>query len=189
MFLAVFHPKTEQVIHRFLRHLSKKLLTSCPSAYISQHSRLALVSKLQRTTAPLVPQLMETTLDLLLNGLESIMEVSQPQGTYSSWTSALRDKAEAASADIGRQLTNAVATCFSPNMPLRHLLQVCTSVSKNLVNTMYKRFLARSKTFHLMDFDESSIIARETVISTIQEMTRRREEYIADLPKRIRRGG
>ena len=150
-----------------------KLLTFCPIADVSQDSGLALVLNLQQATSPLVPQLMETTLGLLLYELEHIMEVSQPEVTYWSFTVALRDKVEAATADIGQKLTNAVATCFGPNVDVFQL-QICTSVSKILVNTMHENFLLQFQTFPLIDSDESFSIAGEPVIGAIQEMTRGR---------------
>lgn len=39
-----------------------------------------------------------------------------------------------------------------------------------MVIAIYKRFVDRSKTFHLTDFDESFIAAREAVVCAIQDM-------------------
>lgn len=165
MFLSVFRPKAEQDVQTFLRHLSNKLLTSFSGSLTSHRSKLALLVKLQHTTAPLVPQLLDAALNFLLDGGEAGV-------TASSLTSALTDRAKAASAHTGKQLADAAATCFCLNTShtRARLLRICTSVSRDMVRAVYKRFDERSKTFHLMDFDESFIIAREAVICAIKDM-------------------
>lgn len=178
MFLSVIRPKAEQDIQTFLRHLSNKLLDSFAGSHTSKRSKLALLAKLQRTTAPLAPQVVETALERLLDEPEPLAEVrtSQTQGAVasgnSSLASALRNRAEAASAQTGKQLADAAATCFCLNTSFTKasLLCICTPVARDMVKAIYKRFVDRSKTFHLMDFDESFITARESAICAIQDM-------------------
>lgn len=179
MFLSIIRPKAEQDAQTFLCHLSNKLLNSFTGSHTSKRSKLALLAKLQRTTAPLVPHVVETALKYLLD--EPLVEVrsSHTPGAEvsgdSSLASALRNGAEAASAQIGKQLADAAATCFCLNTSFTkaRLLRMCTSVAWDMVKAIYKRFVVRSKTFHLMDFDESFITAREGVIWAIQDMDHR----------------
>lgn len=161
MFLSVFCPKAEQDIQTFLRHLSNKLLTSFSGCHTSQRSKLALLVKLQHTTAPLVPQLLDAALNFLLDDGEAGVRAS-----------SLTDRAEAASTHTGKQLADAVATCFclNTNHTRARLLLICTSVSWDMVRAVYKRFDECSNTFRLMDFDESFITAREAVVCAIKDM-------------------
>lgn len=62
------------------------------------------------------------------------------------------------------------SVCLNTSLTRACLLRVCTSVSRDMVIAIYKRFVDRSKTFHLMDFDESFITAREAVVCAIQYM-------------------
>ncbi|XP_044033510.1 uncharacterized protein LOC122867165 isoform X2 [Siniperca chuatsi] len=178
MFLPVIHPKAEQDVQTFLCHLSNKLLKSFAGSNTSKRSQLALLAKLQRTTAPLVPQVVETALKFFLDEPEPLVGVrtSQTQDADASRVSSLAcaqtNRVEAASAQIGKQLADAAATCFCLNTSFTKacLLRICTSVARDMVKAIYKRFVDRSKTFHLMDFDESFITARESVICAIQDM-------------------
>ncbi len=178
MFLSVIRPKAEHDVQTFLRHLSNKLLDSFAGSHTSKRSKLALLDKLQRTTAPLVTQVVETALEFLLDEPEPFAEVRTSQtpaavaSRNSSLASARRNRAEAASTQTGKQLADAAATCFCLNTSFTkaRLLCICTPVARDMVKAIYKRFVDRSKTFHLMDFDESFIAARESVICAIQDM-------------------
>lgn len=149
MFLSVFCPKAEQNIPTFLRHLPNKLLASFSGCHTIQHSKLALLVKLQQTTAPLVPQLLDAALNFLLDDGEAGVRASP-----------LTARAEAASAHAGKRLADAAATCFCLNTShsRARLLLIYTSVSWDMVRAVFKRFKECFKTFQLMDFDESFIM-------------------------------
>lgn len=161
MFLSVFCPKAEQNTQTFLCPLPNKLLASFSGCHTIQHSKLALLVKLQQTTAPLVPQLQDAALNFLLDDGEAGVRASP-----------LTDRAEAASAHAGKQLVDAAAMCFCLNTShsRARLLPICTSVSWDMVRAIFKRFEECSKTFRLMDFDESFFTAREAVVCAVQDM-------------------
>lgn len=156
MFLSVVRTAAERDVQTLLHHLSNKLLDSFTDSHTSRRSKLALLAKLQWTTAPLAPRVVEAALEFLLEEPEPLVEV----------------RAETAGVRAGRQLADATATCFCLNTPSTRarLLCVCTSVARDMVKAVHNRFVGRSKTFHLMDFDESFIAARESVACAVQDM-------------------
>ncbi|XP_044193932.1 uncharacterized protein LOC122971377 isoform X3 [Thunnus albacares] len=85
MFLSIFLPKAEKDVQTFLRHLSNKLLISFTGCHSSRRSKLALFTKLQRTTAPLVSVVMETALRFLLDKPEPHAEVKPSQTWDPTW--------------------------------------------------------------------------------------------------------
>lgn len=103
-------------------------------------------------------------------------QASQSQAAVTSavfsTTSALRDGAEAARAHAGEHLADTATICFCLKTSLTrvHLLQICTPVSRDMVLAVYKRSADRSKTFHLMNFDECPITAREAAVYANQAM-------------------
>ncbi|XP_042253797.1 uncharacterized protein LOC121887216 isoform X1 [Thunnus maccoyii] len=178
MFLSIFLPKAEKDVQTFLRHLSNKLLISFTGCHSSRRSKLALFTKLQRTTAPLVSVVMETALRFLLDKPEPLAEV-KPSQTWdptvsmdSNLASTLGNRAEAASAEIGKQLADTTASCFClvTSFTKAHLLHICTPVARNMVKAIYKRFDDLSKSFHLLDFDESFVTAGESIVCAVQDM-------------------
>lgn len=181
MFLSVFRPKAEKDVRTFLQHLSNNLLNSFTGSHSSRRSKRALLAKLQRTTAALVPEVIGTALRFLLDEPEPLVEVkpSQTQGPTvsrdSSSASDLGKRAEDASNEIGKQLADATASCFClvTSFTKARLLHSCTSVAQNMVKAIYKRFVDRSKSFHLLDFDESFVAAGENIIYVVQDMDNR----------------
>ncbi|KAI3364893.1 hypothetical protein L3Q82_001076 [Scortum barcoo] len=181
MFLSIIRPKAEQDVRTFLHHLSNKLLDSFAGFHTSKCSKLALLAKLHQTMAPLAAQVVETALEFLLGEPEQLVEVrtSQTQGPIvgrnSSLAPFMRNRAEAASAQTGKQLADAASTCFCLNTSFTQasLLCICTSVAQDMVKAIYRRFVDRSKTFHLMNFDESFVIARRSAVWAIQDMVYR----------------
>lgn len=188
MFLSTFHPKAEQVVRNFLGHLSNSLLSSCTGFHTSKRSKLALLIKLQQRTAPLVPQVVDTALEFLL--WEPPVEVGPSHGeqAISSKNSGLastgRTTAKAAGSRIGKLLADAAATCFCLNTcySRAHLLCTCTSVAQNMVRAIYKRFVSRSNSFHLLDFDESFVTARKAVICAMRNMDGREQRAASSRP-------
>ncbi|XP_042243869.1 solute carrier family 25 member 47-B isoform X2 [Thunnus maccoyii] len=81
-------------------------------------------------------------------------------------------KTEAASTEVGRLLIDSAVPCLSQYGPVSTplLLEVCTVAGWYVVIAIFEKFDHHSKTFHLMDYDESSFSAREGVISAIQDM-------------------
>ncbi|TMS21848.1 hypothetical protein E3U43_012113 [Larimichthys crocea] len=177
MFLSVICPKAQQDVQAFFHQLSKKLLDTTTSTRTGKRTKLALFAKFQRTTAPLVPQVVKTALEFLLHKPEPLVEVrtSQTAGAAcnsgSSLAFILKSRAKAASPQIGKQLADTLGTCPSLNRTLTkaRLLSICTAVAFDIVKAIYKRFSDHSKTFHIMDFDGSFIIG-PYVICAIQDM-------------------
>ncbi|KAG8008926.1 hypothetical protein GBF38_011480 [Nibea albiflora] len=180
MFLSVICPKAQQDVQALFHQLSKKLLDTITSSRTGRRTKLALFAELQRTTAPLVPWVVKTALEFLLHKPEALVEVrtSQTAGagsnSGSSLASALKSRAKAASAQIGKQLADTLGTCpsLSRTWTEARLLSICTAVAYDIVKVIYKRFFVRSKTFHMMHFDESFVI-RLDVICAIQDMDNR----------------
>lgn len=177
MFLSVICPKAQQDVQAFFHQLSKKLLDTTTSTRTGKRTKLALFAKFQRTTAPLVPQVVKTALEFLLHKPEPLVEVRTSQmagaacNSGSSLAFILKSRAKAASPQIGKQLADTLGTCPSLNRTLTkaRLLSICTAVAFDIVKAIYKRFSDHSKTFHIMDFDGSFIIG-PYVICAIQDM-------------------
>lgn len=176
MFLSVIRPKAEQDAWIFLCQLSNNLLSSFTGTHTSKCVKLALLTKLQKTTVSLLPQVVDIALKFLLEEPEPLVEFKTSEAPVESRdfssTSALRSRTAAASTHIGKLLADAAATCLCLNTSFTKacLLRICTSVAWDMVKAIYKRFFDRSKTFQLMDFDESFFIAREGAVCAIQDM-------------------
>ncbi|KAM7382175.1 hypothetical protein PAMA_012843 [Pampus argenteus] len=181
MFLSIFCPKAEKTVLTFLLDLSNELLNSFTGSHSSKRSKRALITKLQHTTEPLVKEVMGTALRFLLDEPEPLSEVnsSQTQGPAasrnSSLASVLGNRAEAAGAEIGKQLADTTVSCFClvTSFTKARLLHICTSVAQKMVKAIYKRFVVRSESFHLLDFDESFIIAEDSIIFAVRDMDKR----------------
>nr|XP_020479177.1 uncharacterized protein LOC109973730 [Monopterus albus] len=160
MFLSVLRPAAEQAVHTCLPRLNRKLLrvfsvTPITSGPLSDEDTKAVaLMELEQVTAALVPELVDTVLKFLLDKPEQ------------------ENQSEAASAEIGKLLANSAAACLCQfgSVPVMPLLDVCTMAAQRMVKAIYKRYVDRSRSFHLMDYDESSFVAREGVISAIQDM-------------------
>ncbi|XP_065806038.1 uncharacterized protein [Labrus bergylta] len=172
MFLSVIRSKAEQDVRVCLLQLSNQLLLSSVSSDTGTRFKLALITKLQRATEPLVPQVVQTALSLLLKDPDPRVEDSTTQNQGEIRDSDLRLKTEASSAVIGRQLADAAASCFclKTSFSKAGLLRVCTAVSRDIVRAVFKRFTERSRSFHLLDFDQSFFTARESVLAIVHDM-------------------
>eukprot|EP00064_Thunnus_orientalis_P003764 superscaffoldBa00000320_g3775 len=113
--------------------------------------------ELQQSTAPVIQEMINTTLKFLLEEPESA------------------DQIEAASVEVGRLLSDSAAPCLPQYGPLSAapLLAVCTIAARFMVKSILKDFDHHSKTFHIMDYDDSLFSARENVIFAIQDMDNR----------------
>ncbi|KAM7371242.1 hypothetical protein PAMP_010729 [Pampus punctatissimus] len=174
MFLSIFCPKAEKIVLTFLLDLSNELLNSFTGSHSSRLSKRALITKLQHTTEPLVKKVMGTALRFLLDEPEP--QTHGPTvSRNSSLASVLGNRAEATSAEIGKQLADTTVSCFClvTSFTKARLLHICTSVAQKMVKAIYKRFVDRFKSFHLLDFDESFIIAGESIIFAVQDMDNR----------------
>ena len=85
------------------------------------------------------------------------------------------DQIEAASIEVGRLLRDSAAPCLPQYGPLSAapLLGVCTIAARFMVRSIFKEFDHHSRTFHIMDYDDSLFSAREDVIFAIQDMDNR----------------
>ncbi|XP_044040439.1 uncharacterized protein LOC122870377 [Siniperca chuatsi] len=160
MFVSVVRPAAEEDVQTFLPSLHSKLLRIFGGIQITSRplsagdAKPAELLELEHSAARLVPEVVETALKFLLKEPER------------------GNKIEAASAEIGKLLTNSAAPCLSQfgSVSKTLLLRVCTIAAQFMVKAIYKRFDARSKSFHQMYYDESFFSARDGVISAIQDM-------------------
>ncbi|XP_034564104.1 uncharacterized protein LOC117830199 [Notolabrus celidotus] len=174
MLLPIIRSRAEQDVRALLLQLSNKLLASFLDPNTGTRFKRALITKLQRTTQPLVPQVVKTALDVLLGEPGPHMEVMTPQSQGNTVTtdSDLRTLIETSSVLIGQQLADAAASCFCLRTVFfkDRLQQFCTSESRRIVTAIYERFLVRSICFRLLDFDESVFTARKRVLIVAQYM-------------------
>lgn len=172
MFLSMIRPKAETDVWIFLWHLSNKLLSSFTGSHTSNRTKRALLTKLHWTTLGVLPQIVDTILRFLPDESKPLGEVRSPfeSGDWSSTAAGSRMKA--VSSLIGQPLADAAATCFCLNTSFTkaRLLCICTSLAEDMVKAIHKRSLDRSRTFHLMDFDQSFFTAREGVICAVENM-------------------
>ncbi|CAJ1080501.1 uncharacterized protein LOC117830199 [Xyrichtys novacula] len=174
MYLPIIRSKAEQEVRNCLLQLSSKLpdFFVCPDT--GTRYKPGLVSELQRKTRPLAPQVVQTALDILLSKTHLHVEVTDPpsRANIKIKDSDLKLRIESSCTLIGRLLADAAASCFCLNsFFFRDRLQhFCTSESKNMVTAVYKRFTERSKSFFLLDFDESFHVARKTVLNITLDM-------------------
>ncbi|XP_067460918.1 uncharacterized protein [Thunnus thynnus] len=85
------------------------------------------------------------------------------------------DQIEAAIIEVGRLLSDSAAPFLPQYGPLSAapLLRVCTLAPRFMVKSILKDFDHHSKTFLIMDYDDSLFSARENVIFAIQDMDNR----------------
>ncbi|XP_067432480.1 uncharacterized protein [Thunnus thynnus] len=161
MFVTVFRPKAEEAVRTYLLSLFSKLLKyfggSCIPSISSGDAKPGELLELQQSTAPVIQEMINTTLKFLLEEPESA------------------DQIEAASVEVGRLLSDSAAPCLPQYGPLSAapLLAVCTIAARFMVKSILKDFDHHSKTFHIMDYDDSLFSARENVIFAIQDMDNR----------------
>ncbi|XP_039997467.1 uncharacterized protein LOC120797680 [Xiphias gladius] len=160
MFVSVVRPAAEEEVRNLLPSLHSKLLgilcgiqTTIGSLSAGDTKPTELLA-LEESTAPQVPEVLETTLKFFLEEPER------------------ENKSEAASAEIGKLLANSVAPCLSQfgSGSASLMLGICTVGARSMVKAIYKTAVNRSRSFHQMDYDQSFFSAREGVISAIQDM-------------------
>jgi len=176
LFLSVFRPQAEQCVKTSISQLCNRLLSSFIGFHTTRRAKVTLFTKIEQTIEPLVPEVTETALKFLL-------DVPPDKVKPRRLASALRNRAVAAGAHIGKLLADAAAKCFcqATSAKRARLLHVCTSVARNMVKAIYKRFVNRSKSFNLMDFDESSVIARKATVFAIHDMEERARSAASSL--------
>ncbi|XP_042255796.1 uncharacterized protein LOC121888391 [Thunnus maccoyii] len=161
MFVTVFRPKAEKAVRTYLPSLFSKLLKYFGGSRIppvsSGDAKTGQHLELQQSTAPVIQEVINTTLKFLLEEPESA------------------DQIEAASIVVGRLLSDSAAPCLPQYGPLSAapLLGVCTIAARFMVRSIFKEFDHHSRTFHIMDYDDSLFSAREDVIFAIQDMDNR----------------
>ncbi|KAF1380112.1 hypothetical protein PFLUV_G00183120 [Perca fluviatilis] len=162
MLVSVIHPKAEKDAQTYLSALHSKLLDIFGGIQIASgplyagDAKPAELLELEQSYAALVPEVVDTALKFLLEEPER------------------ENKSEAASAEIGKLLTNSAFPCLSRfgRVSKTLLLRVCTKEAQSMVEAISNRFDRCSKSFKLMDYDESYYSATEGVISAIQDMDR-----------------
>lgn len=171
MFLTIIRSRAEQDVGILLLHLSNKMLISYVASDTGTRYKRALVTKLQRKTQPLAPQVAQTVLDLLLDDPDPRVE-DESQGIVEIMDSYLRTRMEASCALIGQQLADAAASCFCLQTCSfkDRLLSFCMTESWRIITAVYRRFAEGSRSFHLLDFDESFFTARESVLDVVNDM-------------------
>ncbi|XP_067454439.1 uncharacterized protein [Thunnus thynnus] len=160
MFVTVLRPKAEEAVRKYLPSLFSKLLkyfggSRIPS--VSSGDAKPGELELHQSTAPVIQEVVNTTLKFLLEEPESA------------------DQIEAASIEVGRLLSDSAAPCLPQYGPLSAapLLGVCTIAARFIVKSIFKEFENHSRTFHIMDYDDSLFCARENVLFAIQDMDNR----------------
>ncbi|XP_028456377.1 uncharacterized protein LOC114570313 [Perca flavescens] len=162
MLVSVVHPKAEKDAQTCLSALHSKLLDIFGGIQIASgplytgDAKPAELLELEQSAAALLPEVVDTALKFLLEEPER------------------ENKNEAASAAIGKLLTNSAFPCLSRlgRVSETLLLRVCTEEAQSMVEVISNRFDRCSKSFKLMDYDESYYSATEGVISAIQDMDR-----------------
>ncbi|XP_042251577.1 uncharacterized protein LOC121885859 [Thunnus maccoyii] len=162
MFVTVFRPKAEKAVRTYLPSLFSKLLKYFGGSHIppvsSGDAKPQELLDLQKSTAPVIQEVINTTLKFLLEEPKSAGQI------------------EAASVEVGRLLRDSAAPCLPRYGPLSAapLLGVCTIAAGFMVKSIFKEFDRYSqKIFHIMDYDDSFFSARENVIFAIQDMENR----------------
>ncbi|XP_037647085.1 uncharacterized protein LOC119501070 [Sebastes umbrosus] len=159
MLVSVVHSGAEEEVETLLKSLFSKLLKTFAGIQIASDPLSAEDTKpaeleLEHSVALLVPQIVKTALKFLLEEPEN------------------ENKTEAAGVEIGRLLTESAGPSlagFGP-FPNTLLLLLCTAAARCMVKAVYKKLDERSKTFQLMDYDDSSYTARESVVFAIKAM-------------------
>ncbi|XP_034735879.1 uncharacterized protein LOC117949603 [Etheostoma cragini] len=160
MFVSIVHPKAEKVAQTFLSALHRKMLQifwdiqTASGPVSAEDAKPAELMELEQSAAALIPEVVDTALKFLLEDPER------------------ENKSKAASAEIGKLLTNSAFPCLSRSGSVSEtlLLGVCTKEAQSMVEAIYNRFDKCSRSFKLMDYDESYYDSREGVISAIQDM-------------------
>ncbi|XP_042250732.1 uncharacterized protein LOC121885391 [Thunnus maccoyii] len=162
MFVTVFRPKAEKAVQTYLPSLFSKLLKYFGGSRIppvsSGDAKPQELLDLQKSTAPVIQEVINTTLKFLLEEPKSAGQI------------------EAASVEVGRLLRDSAAPCLPQYGPLSAapLLGVCTIAAGFMVKSILKEFDRYSqKILHIMDYDDSFFSARENVIFAIQDMENR----------------
>ncbi|XP_067430365.1 uncharacterized protein [Thunnus thynnus] len=162
MFVTVFRPKAEKAVRTYQPSLFSKLLKYFGGSHIppvsSGDAKPRELLDLQKSTAPVIQEVINTTLKFLLEEPKSAGQI------------------EAASVEVGRLLRDSAAPCLPQYGPLSAapLLGVCTIAARFMVKSIFKEFDRYSqKIFHIMDYDDSFFSAREDVIFAIQDMENR----------------
>lgn len=161
MFVSAVRPGAEEDVRTLLPPLHRKLLRIFGGILITSSplpagdATPAELLELEQSTAPLVPEVVDTALKFLLE---------EPEQTP--------DRTEAASAEIGKLLTDSVVPCLSQfgSVSKTLMLGVITIAARSMFKAICRRFDERSESFYQMDYDQSFFSARDAVISAIQDM-------------------
>ncbi|KAM8871387.1 uncharacterized protein ACB058_003680 isoform 1-T2 [Synchiropus picturatus] len=172
LFLSTVRPKTEHDVKTGFKNLSKSLLDFFTGSHIDSIHYLRLIFD------SLVSEVVEKVLNHLLDKFAPMPSVdpSQSQSLYVDAETRLHfsveNRVEAASVEIGKLLSDKLAYSFDlvTDSNKTEMEKICTSAAVSMVQQTHKNIENLSQTYDLMDFDESFFIAREGVISAIQDM-------------------
>ncbi|XP_034548099.1 uncharacterized protein LOC117819014 isoform X2 [Notolabrus celidotus] len=160
-FITSIRPGAEKVVQFFLPSLHRKLLQmflsiNIPRDGISAGDPIPVdLLELEQFTAPVVPQVVDSALKLLLEESEQV------------------NREEAANAEISQLLMQCVVPYLSCHVTVNYtlVLGVCKIMAKFMVKAIKKTIDEHSKFFEQMDENESCSSARDKVITAIRDMT------------------
>ncbi|XP_034546893.1 uncharacterized protein LOC117818238 isoform X2 [Notolabrus celidotus] len=160
-FITSIRPGAEKVVQFFLPSLHRKLLQmflsiNIPRDGISAGDPIPVdLLELEQFTAPVVPQVVDSALKLLLENPEQV------------------NREEAANAEISQLLMQCVVPYLSCHVTVNDtlVLGVCKIMAKFMVKAIKKNIDMHSKYFEQMDENESCSSARDKVITAIRDMT------------------
>ncbi|XP_034548940.1 uncharacterized protein LOC117819599 [Notolabrus celidotus] len=160
-FITSIRPGAEKVVQFFLPSLHRKLLQmflsiNIPRDGISAGDPIPVdLLELEQFTAPVVPQVVDSALKLLLEESEQV------------------NREEAANAEISQLLMQCVVPYLSCHVTVNDtlVLGLCKIMAKFMVKAIKKTIDEHSKFFEQMDENESCSSARDKVITAIRDMT------------------
>ncbi|XP_034548128.1 uncharacterized protein LOC117819037 isoform X2 [Notolabrus celidotus] len=160
-FITSIRPGAEKVVQFFLPSLHRKLLQmflsiNIPRDGISAGDPIPVdLLELEQFTAPVVPQVVDSALKLLLEEPEQV------------------NREEAANAEISQLLMQCVVPYLSCHVTVNDtlVLGLCKIMAKFMVKAIKKNIDMHSKSFEQMDENESCSSARDKVITAIRDMT------------------
>ncbi|XP_077432348.1 uncharacterized protein LOC144058030 isoform X2 [Vanacampus margaritifer] len=165
-YLSALWPQAERDTDTFLCHLLNDLLTLPDSTEMTVTQKLFFHPLLNRALWSLVRTMVESALRVLLQELE-------PPANERSVTATLVERSMGASEEIGRMLIAALISIprLSPEYIAQdELVRLCSVVALKITQSLFQKFVECFANFPLMDSDDTSVTARDSVVSAIVQM-------------------
>ncbi|XP_077384229.1 uncharacterized protein LOC144022907 [Festucalex cinctus] len=165
-YLSALWPQAERDTKTFLCQLRNELLTLLDGTEMTVTQKLFFYPLLNGSLVSLVRKTVESALRILLQDLE-------PPANERSISATLAERSMVASEEIGRMLITALTSiaCLSPEYVAQdELVRICSAVSLKITQSLFQKFVQCSAHFQLMDSDDTSLSARDSVVSAIVQM-------------------